>query len=113
LEVNVTNDLKKRGIGFTYEQETLIYIEPQQTRKYTPDVFLSNGVIIEIKGRWTAQDRKKMGLVLEQNPELDIRMLFQRDHKISKNSKTRYSNWCDKRGITYAIGNTVPEEWTS
>jgi hypothetical protein len=66
---------------------------------------------IEIKGRFTAQDRKKMSLVIEQNPHLDIRMLLAKDNTISKNSRTRYSTWCGKRGIKYAIGTELPQEW--
>jgi hypothetical protein len=54
-----------------------------------------------------------MALVFEQNPDLDIRFLFMRDNKISKNSKTRYSDWCKKRGIKYAVSEHghIPDEW--
>ena len=52
-----------------------------------------------------------MVLVIEQNPKLDIRMLFERDHKISKRSKTRYTEWCEKRGIVCAVGREIPKEW--
>lgn len=112
LEADVAQDLKKRKIPFEYEARKIIFVEPATTRSYTPDLELPNGVIVEIKGRWTAHDRRKMGHVIEQNPELDIRMLFDKDNTISKNSKTRYSDWCRKRGIPFAIGNKVPEEWT-
>lgn len=66
---------------------------------------------IEIKGRFTAQDRKKMSLIIEQHPELDIRMLLAKDNKISKNSRTKYSTWCTKRNIKFHVGTEVPQEW--
>jgi hypothetical protein len=70
-------------------------------------------VYVESKGNFTAADRKKMKLVVEQNPGLDIRMLFQRDNKLQRNSKTKYSDWCRKNGIDFAVSPTghVPEGW--
>lgn len=37
-------------------------------------------------------------------------MLFQNNPKLHKASSQRYSDWCEKRGIPYAIGS-IPEEW--
>jgi hypothetical protein len=79
-------------------------------RRYTPDFFLENGVIIETKGKWTAKDRYKMLDVFESHPKANIRMLFMSNNKISKASKTRYSDWCEAKGIRYAV-ETIPEEW--
>ena len=113
LEADVTHQLEAEGVQFEYESETLFYAEPAKVRKYTPDLrIVFNNIIVEVKGRWTAHDRKKMSLVIEQNPDRDIRMLFAADNKISRSSSTRYSDWCIRRGITYAIGKEVPVEWT-
>jgi hypothetical protein len=79
-------------------------------RSYTPDVFLPNGIIIEVKGIFTSKDRKIALAMKEQRPDLDIRMIFQRDNKLARNSSTRYSEFCDKHGIKWAI-KRVPEEW--
>jgi hypothetical protein len=111
LEADVAQDLKRKKVDFEYETFTIPYVVPTTIRTYKPDIRLPNGIIVEIKGRWTAHDRSKMGYVIEQNPELDIRMLFAADNKISKNSRTRYSTWCSKRGIVYAVGTAIPEEW--
>jgi hypothetical protein len=111
LEAGVANALKALKKKFQYEEVKLQYVVPAQVHTYTPDFKLDNDIIVETKGRWKAEDRKKMGLIYEQHPELDIRMLFATDNKISKNSKTRYSDWCEKRGIKYAIGTEVPKEW--
>lgn len=74
---------------------------------------LPNGIIVEAKGKLDRLVREKMALVIEQNPDLDIRFLFMRDNKIAKNSKTRYSDWCKKRGIPYAISEDghIPDAW--
>ena len=112
FEQGLARAMEEAGVEFEYERETLIYVQPAQTRKYTPDFFLPNGIIIEAKGKWTIQDRKKMVTVMEQNPNLDIRMLFQYDNKLNKRAKERYSTWCEKRGIPYAIG-TIPDDWLS
>lgn len=111
LEADVAQDLKKRKIKFGYETRSITYVEPSKVRTYTPDLDIGEDLIVEVKGRWTAQDRRKMGHVLEQNPDLDIRILFDKDNTISRNSKTRYSDWCKKRQIKFAIGNKVPQGW--
>lgn len=68
---------------------------------------------MEYKGKLDRDVREKMALAIEQNPELDIRFVFMRDNKIAKNSKTRYSDWCRKRGIKYAVSEDghIPQEW--
>jgi hypothetical protein len=110
FEKQIAEGLDKQGVKFKYEEDVITYVEPARTKKYTPDFQLPNGIIVEAKGRWTLHDRKKMVLVIEQNPKLDIRMLFQRDQFLNKGSKTRYSEWCQKRGIKCAVGE-LPEEW--
>jgi len=118
LEARVREDLDNRKIKYEYETVELPYIkeycpsckEPIKRGKYIPD-FIIGSIIVEVKGRFTAQDRKKHVAVREMNPDVDIRILFQRDQKISKNSTTKYSTWCDKKGMVYAFGEVVPQEW--
>lgn len=105
--------MEKRGIEYDYEPSShlIVYVEPSKTRKYQCDfVIRKNNLMIESKGLFDLDSRKKMALVIEQNPKLDIRMVFQRDQPINKGAKTTYSEWCDKRGIKYAIGE-IPDEW--
>jgi len=98
------------GVAFEYETVNLHYQVSEQ-RKYTPDVILPNGIILELKGRFTTQDRKKMLLVIAQHPDKDIRMVFQRHtNKLFKGSKTTYSEWCNKNNIKWA-DKIVPIEW--
>jgi len=65
---------------------------------------------IEVKGYLRPEDRTKMLAAIEANPGLDLRLLFSKDNVLRKGSKTKYSDWCNKHGIKYAIG-TVPKEW--
>mgnify|MGYP003129770233 FL=1 len=55
----------------TYEYESLVipYIQPELKKTYTPDIILSNGLIIELKGQLTKEDRQKHLLIRDQRPE--------------------------------------------
>jgi hypothetical protein len=98
---------------FEYEPFSIPYQVPIKKKRYTPDFVLANGVIVEAKGKLDRETREKMLLVTQQNPDKDIRLLLMRDNKISKTSKTRYSDWCEKNNIKYAVSEQghVPEEW--
>ena len=106
-ENQVAQMLESQGIDFEYES---IEFEYEVPHVYVPDFILPNGIIIEAKGRFTQYDRRKMLIVIEEYPEYDIRMLFQADKRISKKSRTKYSEWCQRYGIKYAIGE-IPREW--
>lgn len=110
-EEDVCGKLDEAKIPFDYETLNIHYKITEQ-RRYTPDVILPNGIIIELKGRFTAKDRKKMLLVVEQYPDLDIRMVFMRpNNKLNKHSRTTYAQWCDKNNIKWA-NKYIPLEWT-
>lgn len=113
LELKVAKYLDANKVPFEYENRKIAYVEPSKKRTYNPDFELPNGIIIEVKGKFDRETRAKMALVIEQNPELDIRFLFMRDNKLTKKSKMRYSGWCEKRGIKYAVSEEghIPEEW--
>lgn len=109
-ESEVYQDLENRCIPFEYETVTLEYTTPPVNHKYVPDFKIGN-IFVEFKGWFKPEDRAKMLYVIKQHPELDIRMLFMKDCKLYKDSDTKYSDWCNKYGIKYAIGYTVPQEW--
>ena len=50
--------LKENKVSFTYETLTIKY-EWLESKKYIPDFILSNGIILEVKGRFVLDDRKK------------------------------------------------------
>jgi hypothetical protein len=111
LEEAVGKQLKDSKVDAKYESKKIEYLVPARKATYTPDFILPNGIIIETKGRFVAEDRKKHLLIREQIPELDIRFVFTNPNsKIRKGSKTSYADWCDKNGFKYAKGN-IPEEW--
>ncbi len=117
FEAKVKKSLEARGVEFEYESERLPYTVPESRHNYLPDyvVITETGskLYIEVKGLFSAADRKKMSLIVAQYPDLDIRLLFQKDNKIQKNSKTKYSDWCLKNGIRFAVSSTghVPDGW--
>jgi len=105
--------LQSNDVDLSYESVSIPYKVPVKNRRYTPDFILFNGIYVEAKGKLDAKAREKMQLVVEQHPDLDIRILLMRDNKISKQSKTRYSDWCRKVGIKYHVSEhgEIPPEW--
>lgn len=111
LEVRIARDLEARGIAFGYETFTIGYTPPLKERRYTPDLLLPNGIIIELKGRLITDDRSKMKMVKEQHPDLDIRFVFSNARqRLSKASSTTYAMWAEKYGFPWAH-QSIPEEW--
>ncbi len=109
LEERVATLLEQLGVSYEYETEKLSYtIE----HNYTPDFVLPNYVYLETKGYWDAADRRKVLAVKRDNPDVDLRMVFQSPYNtISKKSKTTYAKWCDKHGIPWTAYHEIPLEW--
>lgn len=112
LEGSIAQDLTERGVRFEFEKLRIVYEKPASSHKYTPDFdLLENGIIVESKGRFLPDDRKKHLLIKQQHPHLDIRFVFTRSKTpITKGSKTTYAAWCDKHGFLWA-DKLVPEAW--
>ena len=117
LEEAVFNYLNKVKINFTYEGMKIVYFQPALKKTYTPDFPFNNcNIIIETKGAFNSADRKKMKIIKEQNPKLDIRFIFSNSKKkIGKKSKTTYGKWCELFGFKYhciqSTKITFPQEW--
>jgi len=111
FEYQAALDFDRRGIKYKYEPFTLTY-EVNEARKYTPDFALEGSPFyLEFKGWLTLADRKKALRVRRDNPEVEIRFVFQNStNKIRKGSKTTYANWCDNNGFKWA-DVYVPQEW--
>lgn len=111
FEHKVSDQLKENKIKFEYETTVIPYIKPETKHTYTIDFTLPNGILVETKGRWVIEDRKKHLLIKKQHPELDIRMVFMSGKtKIRKGSKTTYGMFCDKHDILWSE-KTIPESW--
>lgn len=120
FEYKVAQALEEAGIEFEYEAKSYELWLPvhrgyqcedcgagagsiRKLSWYTPD-FFTDGFVIEAKGKFTALDRKKALAVREHHPKLRMLYVFMRDNKLSKLSKTRYSEWCSARDLTWAVG---------
>ena len=103
--------LESMGVKAKYESFSIPYVIPASNHKYTPDALLPNGIIVEFKGLWESDDRKKHLLIREQFPNLDIRIVFSSSRsKIYKGSPTSYGEWSEKHGIKFA-DKLIPAEW--
>jgi len=110
LEKVVAEYLKQNQKNLRYE-ELKIEWKDLRYRTYTPDFVLDNGIIIETKGIFDNEDRRKHIAVRDQHPELDIRLVFSNSRaKLYKGSKTTYGMWCEKQGFQYSH-RVIPPEW--
>lgn len=113
LEVAVNDQLISQGLklgqDYEYETITLNYTKPCS---YRPDFILKKqAIIIESKGLFDSEDRRKMILVKQQHPDLDIRFIFSNPNKrIGSKSTTMYGAWASKHGFPYAKV-VIPQEW--
>src|SRR5262249_41167919 len=107
------------GVKFGYEARVVKFTIPAFNAKYHPDFDCQGGIIIEAKGRFGhrgnsgAEVRQRLALVREQHPDLDIRILFDKNAAnlpIYKGSKTTKGQWATDHGFKWASG-TVPAEW--
>ena len=109
LEEKVADLLVELGVKYEYESTKVPYVIQHN---YTPDFLLPNGVYLECKGYWDADDRRKIKAVKTLHPEIDLRMVFQAPfNTISKKSKTTYAKYCEKLGIPWTSYANIPIDW--
>ena len=109
LEERVADLLQTLHIDYEYESKKVSYVIQHH---YTPDFILPNHTVLECKGYWDSADRRKIKKVKEDNPELDLRMVFQAPYNtISKKSKTTYAQWCEKHNIPWTHFHNIPLDW--
>ena len=109
LEEKVADLMINLGVKYEYESTKVPY---EIQHNYTPDFLLPNGIYLECKGYWDAEDRRKIKAVKQQHPEIDLRMVFQTPYnKISKKSKTTYAQYCDRLDIPWTSYANIPIEW--
>jgi hypothetical protein len=118
--------LEEHSINFEYEAHTIDYHDTVQNgtcmdcgstrigvgRRYTPDFWFPNSnLYVETKGKFDRDNRRKMIAICEEC-DVEIRMVFMRDNWLTRKHGMKYSTWCDRYGITYAIGD-IPLEWVN
>ena len=110
LESDIAEYLKDKQNQVRYERLKIEW-EDLRYRTYTPDFILDNGIIIETKGIFDTEDRRKHLAIREQHPELDIRFVFSNSKaKLYKGAKSRYYEWCDKHEFKWEH-RIIPEAW--
>jgi len=110
LEKEVAAYLRKTQKKVRYEVLKVEW-EDLRYRTYTPDFVLDNGIIIETKGIFDSEDRRKHREIQRQHPELDIRFIFSNAKaKLYKGAKSRYFNWCEQHKFQWA-NRVIPEDW--
>jgi len=109
FERTVAASLVKRGLEFYYENQALAY---RIEAVYKPDFCLPNGVIVETKGLFGPEDRRKMIAVKQAHPDLDIRLCFQNANvKLSRAPKAlAYWQWAERHGFLWCEGH-IPTTW--
>lgn len=114
FEKTLLDQMTTFGAEVEYEnaRRRLAYVQPSKSRSYLPDfTFKTSPIIIEAKGRLTRDEREKLLLIKRSNPEVDLRLVFMRDNKLSRKPRSlRYSSWAEKHGFPFAVGS-VPKEW--
>lgn len=111
LEETVCKQMLSDGLKYEYESIKIKYIKPISYHTYTPDIILPNGVIVELKGRFMIDDRKKHLLIRAQHPDKDIRFVFTRSAtKLYKGARTTYADWCVKNNFKFA-DKCIPDSW--
>lgn len=119
FEARTAEWFKARGIRFKFEATKLAYAQRAvqcecvtcgskavvKNRRYTPDfIFPGKSFYLETKGRMTSAERTKLTALRN---KYDIRLVFQRNNRIAKNSTTTYAQWAELHGIQYSVG--VPD----
>jgi hypothetical protein len=109
LEEKLARWFELNGHQFEYETLKLNYT---LSANYYPDFILPNGVILEAKGYFKPEDRRKMLAVKKQHPDLDIRLVFQAPYNtLTKKSSTTYAKWAEKNGFLWAASHDIPLDW--
>jgi hypothetical protein len=105
-EVRFAAHLKSARVPFKYEAEKLRYRYEEQNYVIDFSVKLphrnSSPIHLEYKGKLDAQTRRKMAAVKKCNPDVDLRLVFERpNNKLYKGAKMRYWEWAERHGFKW------------
>ena len=109
LEERIADLLEGLGVSYEYESTKIPYTIEHH---YSPYFVLPNYTYLEAKGYWSPEDRRKILAVKKDNPDVEIKMIFQAPYNtISKKSKTTYAQWCERHNIPWSHFHDIPLEW--
>lgn len=103
-EVRFANDLKRNSLRFEYEPDKFAYQIKEQ--HYTPD-FKCKNIYLEYKGKFDGATRKKMLAVKRCNPDLDVRIVFEKPNNLIRKKRKPTENvsrnweWAEKHGFKW------------
>jgi len=113
FEATIAAGLDDVEVEWSYEDERITYEIPAT---YVPDfpIVTPSGrkLYVETKGYFSPEDRRKMLAVKAANPELDIRLVFQKAQtRIARSTRSMsYAVCAETNGFPWADG-VIPEEW--
>lgn len=112
LEKTINKQLQRYPkIVATYEKDTFPYVlEKQYVCDFTIRTHNGKDIYVEVKGYFPSEDRTKMRAVKACNPDIDLRIVFDKNNRLSKASKMTYAEWSEKYGFPYAVGG-IPKGW--
>jgi hypothetical protein len=124
FEARIADQLRGCRVDFEFEPDRIPYLkrvmngsclacgtkDVYQKRLYTPDFKLGPYYYVEAKGAFPANERIKMKLVKQQHPELEIRIIFQRNNLLRKDKPERYSDWAIANHFPYQLGGYASED---
>lgn len=100
--------------GYKVEYEPRTYTI-NIAHNYTPDYEITHSdgrrKVFEVKGFFRYDDQRKAIAFRKDFPDVDYRLIFQKNNPIRKGSKTTYLDFAQKHGIPAVVGEAVPEEW--
>lgn len=109
FEKTVALALTEAGVPFEFETVNIGY---SLDHIYIPDFILPNGILIECKGFFRADERKKHLAIQKQYPELDIRFVFMSPTSVVGGAKKlTCAKWADRNGFLWAE-KWIPKSWT-
>ena len=84
----------ERDIATVLTEKCILWLKPKTTnhslkyeiggkiKTYTPDFYLiKENIYLEVKGHWWGNDKEKMECVLDQHPNIDIRIIEETQYK--------------------------------
>ena len=108
LEAKFANVLNDLSVEWLYEVSKVKYKIPETDHTYTVDFTTKNGQLWEIKGYLSDYtERNKYVLLKKQNPDLDLRFVFDNPNKLCGGTKMTHSAWAIKNGFPYCSINDV------
>lgn len=106
LQETMASVLKRHRLTFKYETDKLSYVVPAVTVElgveFSVELKRGQTVGVFIVEHFTHNRMTALAAVKEQQPDLDIRIIFSNPEATLINSHTTYGEWCDERGIQWA-----------